>query len=161
MSARAGSERDRATWRWCGAAAAIALALALGCGGSESQTPDAMVSALCLEATQHSDIEWLQTFVFTPGCASGRDCHNFRTPAAGLSLDIGETEAAVVGQPSTRVPGETLVIPGDPQNSHLMVTMGSYTGENPSGLMPPGAEPLCIEMREAVERWIAALPTSQ
>lgn len=133
----------------------IALAtLAVACGEDEE---DPMVSPECQEATEHSDLDWLQTFVFTPGCAQGRTCHNFNTPIVGISLDIGDTEAALIDQPSVRVPSETLVIPGDPENSFLMVILGSRDGENPAGLMPP-EDALCVEKRDAIERWIAALP---
>jgi hypothetical protein len=143
------------------AAAALALAsLALSaCSDDTGGQPDAMVSPACLEASDHSDLTWLQENVFTPSCAAFSACHQGgATAAQGLNLEAGNTEANLVNVTSNRFPDETLVIPGDPQNSYLMVVLGSYPGTlSERGTMPPNNPLLCIEKRQAVERWIQSL----
>lgn len=121
---------------------------------------DAAISPACLEAQGHSDLDWLQANVFTPSCAAFSACHQGAANAAnGLNLEAGNTETNLVGMPSVGFPGETLVIPGDPQNSYLMVVLGSYPGElSAFGTMPPNNPLLCIQKREAIERWIMELP---
>lgn len=154
------------------AAALVALvALAGGCGddGGTADTdagdrPDAAdlpdaPSALCTEATMHSDLQWIQDNVFTPSCAAFAACH--RGPAIqaqGLNLEAGSAEADLVDHPSGRFTDRILVVPGDPEASYLMVALGTYTGPlSDTGVMPPMFGPLCVEIRDAVERWITSL----
>lgn len=131
-----------------------------GCGDDDGGgEPDAMLSAACAEADSQSDLQWIQDNIFTTSCAVASSCHG--TPGAqGLDLTAGVAEAELVGQMSGRFTDKTLVVPGDPANSYLMVVLGSYEGElSASGTMPPGVDVLCEQKREAVERWIMSLPT--
>ncbi len=118
------------------------------------------VSASCVAATEHSDLEWIQQEIFTKSCAGFSACHMGEArSAAGLNLEAGMAQAALVGQPSTLQPSYELVVPGDPQASYLMIILGHYDG--PRRLtMPPGNPLLCEEKREAITRWIRSLDNS-
>lgn len=70
----------------------------------------------------------LQDEIFTITCVQ---CHGgSNTPAAGLYLTADRSYAALVGQPSMRVEGGTLVIPGDSKSSvlHKVINSGYETG---------------------------------
>lgn len=121
-------------------------------GDGSITEPDAMVMLTdCEEATLHSDLAWLQQKVFTPSCATA-GCH-----ASGMSLAAGQTHASLVNRASSIASGWTRVVPGSVATSYLVVALGRGTGPTPpSGTMPLGALPLCVEKLEAIERWIAA-----
>jgi hypothetical protein len=151
------------TIRTPGRASALAFTLAAlalaACSDDTGGEPDAMISPACLEANDHSDLAWLQDNVFTPSCAAFSSCHQGgATAAQGLNLEAGNTEANLVGVNSNRFPDQILVVPGDPQASYLMVVLGSYEGTlSDRGTMPPNNPLLCIEKRQAIERWIQSL----
>jgi len=110
----------------------------------------------CQEAMQHSDLTWLQEKVFTPSCATAM-CHSGADPAVGLNLDAGRTFNNLVNKNASTVTGWKRVIPNELATSYLVVAFGRMPGPPPrDGFMPIGADPLCIEKLEAVERWILA-----
>ncbi len=126
------------------------------CGGSETGSS----SASCDEAVDHSDLEWIQENVFTPSCASFNACHKGDAlSAGGINLEAGMTESELVNKTSVTFPAETFVVPGDPDNSYLMVLLGSREGpiDPMIGTMPFKNPLLCEEKRDAVERWISSL----
>jgi hypothetical protein len=131
-----------------------------GCGGDDDgDTPDAGISPSCMEATQHSDLAWIQENVFTPGCSAFNACHKGAAgQAGGLSLEAGQTIPQMVGVDSDLFPQYKRVAAGDPANSYVMIIMGQYQGPlNPDvGTMPLNNPLLCEEKRDAVERWIMA-----
>jgi hypothetical protein len=135
--------------------ATLALALA-GCPSDDIAEPiDA--SASCLEANNHSDLGWIQDNIFTGSCSNFVACHRgAASQAGGLSLEPGRSHAELVNQRSSRFPDWTLVIPGDPEMSYLMVALGRYPGPLvPSvGTMPFNSRLLCKEKLDAIERWI-------
>lgn len=137
--------------------ALASLALA-GCPGDDIEGPiDA--SAICLEARNHADLDWLQDNVFTGGCSNFVSCHKGAATQAGrLSLERGRTHDSLVNQPSTRFPTWKLVVPGDPAMSYQMVVLGQYPGplDPRIGTMPYNSRLLCQEKRDAIERWIVA-----
>lgn len=143
----------------------LVLALSSACGDDTSvnqpdaSTVDAAPSPSCLEAVNHSDLEWLEDNVFTPSCAAFSPCH--KGPAAsagGLNLEAGNVERNLAGEPSLSFPERTLVVPGDPDNSYLMVVLGSREGPLPDeGTMPYNNPLLCSQKRAAIERWIVSL----
>jgi hypothetical protein len=147
-------------------AAVFAACVLCACGddgngaGPDAMRADAAISPACLEAENHADLEWLQDNVFTPSCAAFAACHQGAANAArGLNLELGNTEGNLLGVESVGFPGEILVVPGDPGSSYLMVAVGSYPGELSNfGTMPPNNPVLCIQKRQAIERWIAGLP---
>lgn len=153
----------------------VSLAVIIGCGTSvggdddavDAGTPDA--SASCIEAASHSDLEWIQDEIFTRSCSGFTSCHKgSASSAAGLNLEAGMTEANVVNMPALSEPAALddwlLVVPGDPANSYLMVLIdhdskgGRFSGPLPeAGTMPYNNPLLCLEKRQAVERWINSL----
>lgn len=68
----------------------------------------------------------VQSQVFSSTDSAGRaaciNCHTDqgRTPSAGLVLREGASFNAVVGVPSRNKPGETLVVPGNPDASYIV-----------------------------------------
>jgi hypothetical protein len=117
---------------------------------------DAPPLTLCEEATLHSDLAWLEANVFVPSCATV-GCHTGANPSVGLWLDAGRVYNNLVDKPSSTKPGWVRVVPGSIAQSYLMVAFGRVDGPEPrSGFMPLGTEPLCTEIHEAIERWIAA-----
>lgn len=144
------------------ALAPCALALCAVACSDESSPLDAgidAISATCMEATQHSDLTWIQDKVFQTSCAGFRDCHQgAAVDAAHLSLERGQTHAQLVNIDTEFVTPFKRVLPGDPANSYLMIIMGSYPGplKEDVGTMPYNSPLLCKEKRDAVERWILA-----
>jgi hypothetical protein len=129
-------------------------------------------SAECLEAENHSDLEWIQDNIFTGTCALSASCHSgAATLAQDLNLEPGNAEADLVGVPAQGdfAEGLNLVEPGDPDNSYLMVVLGQFGTDDPrlpedsAGdkiTMPDsstGLDILCQEERDAIARWISSL----
>jgi hypothetical protein len=105
--------------------------------------------------------------VFTPSCSRFSACHQGRALMAGeLSLEAVDapaqppdqyTFAELINVPSALFgkDGWIRVVPGDPENSYLMVALGQYPGPlSEAGTMPYNSPLLCQEMRDAIERWI-------
>lgn len=137
---------------------ALGLVVVNACGDDTSAVDAAPPDAdpLCLEAVNHSDLEWIQENVFTPSCARFPACHQGKAPMAGeLSLEAGETHAELVGIESSLFPQFDRVVPGDASASYLMVQLGSVDGPlTEAGTMPYNSPLLCQEMRDAIARWI-------
>lgn len=103
----------------------------------------------------------IQREIFNTQDSSGRlactPCHTNvgRTPAGNLNLVDGASYAALVGRPSALKPGETFVIPGDPDNSYLVKKLEGAAGIN--GLrMPRNNGPFLTQGQMLViRRWIA------
>lgn len=102
----------------------------------------------------------IQQEIFNTQDSSGRlsciQCHTNvgRTPAGGLNLVEGTAFGALVGRPSALKPGETFVIPGDPDNSYLVKKLEGAAGIN--GLrMPRNNGPFLTDGQMLViRRWI-------
>ena len=104
----------------------------------------------------------IQRDIFSASDSSGRtactSCHIPGGPANGTGLfltDAPTSYAALVGRGSRLKPGETLVIPGDPDNSYLVRKLEG--GPNINGLrMPRNTGPFLTEGQMLViRRWIA------
>jgi hypothetical protein len=108
----------------------------------------------CQEATQHSDLAWIQQKVFSVSCLAG--CHSGSNPDARQDLSPGASYANLVNVPSTQYSGWTRVVPGAPDRSMLMVQLGGEVGPELEGTMPWGQPKLCDEEIDAIRRWIAA-----
>lgn len=118
------------------------------------------LSASCQEATNHSDLDWIQTEIFDKSCSAFNVCHKGAAASAGgLNLEAGNSAERLVGQPSTIFPDWDLVVPGAPSESYLMVILGQADGPIDPGVgnMPSNSLLLCREKREAVERWIESI----
>jgi len=150
---------------------AFVVATLVACTPSETVSGDAAgeASPACLEATQHSDIAWIEQNVFVPSCVFG-DCHsgNNQTKQSMIDLHVGQARAHLLGVQSMLDPTRTLVVASAPRQSWLIVMIGQIqpadadppAGPLPAeiGTMPQGTagELLCAEKRDAIERWIAA-----
>jgi hypothetical protein len=137
----------------------LAMLLLTACSGG-SEGPDAGppdANPFCLEAEGHSDLAWIQEHIFTPSCADFRACHQGRALEAGeLSLEAEDAHEQLVGVESNLFSEYQRVVPGEPENSYLMVILGHIDGpiDEKVGTMPYNSPLLCTEMREAIERWI-------
>src|SRR6187551_1008116 len=108
----------------------------------------------CEQAVYHSDLPWIQTYVFDVSCTT--KCHGETPPAAGMSLKPGEARAAMVNVVSHHDANWIRVAPGQPAKSMLMVQLGGEPGPALEGFMPWGMPKLCVEKIDAIRRWIAA-----
>lgn len=119
--------------------------------------PDAASAVtICDQAKTHSDFAFIQQHIFTPSCATAM-CHSGPDPEVGLNLSAGEAYANLVNKGASTVTGWTRVTPGTLATSYLAVSLGRAEGPPPrDGYMPLGADPLCLEKLEAIERWILA-----
>ena len=147
----------------------LCLSLALACGDDAAPAePDATPmfdatppSPSCLEAENHSDLAWIQSEILTPSCANFSVCHMGNASSAGnLNLEAGNSETNMVNVDSVRITDFKLVVPGDPDNSYLMVILGDVEGPLTDGIgtMPFNNPTLCQQKQDAVRRWIGTLP---
>ncbi len=131
--------------------------MVVGVSDAAASEPDAIVELTeCQEAMQHSDLAWIQQKIFTPSCATA-ECHAGSDPEVGLNLEAGRAYANLVNKNASTVQGWQRVVPGTLATSYLVVAFGRADGPPPrDGFMPLGANALCVEKLEAVERWILA-----
>jgi hypothetical protein len=139
-----------------------------GGGGGDDDMVDAAPTPACVEATTYQNLANIEEKIFKLSCVfSG--CHNGGATDAGkLNLKTGMAHAELVGVPSEVDDKFLLVVPGNPEQSYLMVMLGEIapgaadpaTDPPPTsiGLMPQGTGGLllCPEKRAAVRRWIVA-----
>ena len=145
------------------------IALLASCNGGGASDPDASPpdaegpSPSCIEAADHSDLEWIQDNVFSRSCSAFTSCHKGNATSAGdLNLEEGNTFENVVGVPSDVFSGMDIVEPGVPEESYMLVILGHYGEDDPRidpeiGTMPFNNQRICQEKRDAIERWILAL----
>ncbi|HET7202624.1 MAG TPA: hypothetical protein VFI92_04595 [Steroidobacteraceae bacterium] len=103
------------------------------------------------------DLASIQANVFTPVCAP---CHSGAGAPQGLQLDAENSYAALVGVPSSEVPGLLRVEPGEPDSSYLVQKL---EGRASVGARMPLGQPALPEATILVIRqWIqdGALPDS-
>lgn len=150
--------------------AVLVFVLSSACGTEPSRpdtAPDAAVVSMpdasgapltvCQQATQHSDLTWIQDNVFTSTCAVAH-CHAEDNQAGGLVLATGMSHDYLVNRASTVQTTMMRVLPGDPANSYLLIALGGEPGNPPEGTVMPwgGAQTLCGEEIDAIKRWVAA-----
>jgi hypothetical protein len=155
--------------------ATLLLVSVVSCGGGggddggDDGGDEGSVTPECMEATEHSDLPWIQEEIFTPNCANFVACHSGdANQALGLNLEAGNAEGNLVGQEAQAetAGGLNLVEPGDPENSYLLVMLGQFGEDDPRippdaagdpDTMPQNSPLLCQEKRDAIERWITDL----
>lgn len=128
---------------------------------------DAAISPSCQEATMHSDLAWIENNVFKQSCIfSG--CHNGAGTAGALDLRAGMSHATLVNVDSALDPTRKLVVPNAPDQSYLLMMIKHIApGDmNPPANPPPedigfmpqnaGGATMCIQKREALQRWVEA-----
>jgi hypothetical protein len=151
---------------------AALIAALVGCGEPSNSFRDAAVDTLspsCAEAVSHSDFAWLETNIFVVSCVFST-CHNGADTGVASKIDLraGQAYTHLVGAVSDLEPTRMLVVAGAPARSYLLVMLGQIQPQdadppaNPIrsdiGTMPQGnsGQLLCVEKRDAIERWIAA-----
>lgn len=105
--------------------------------------------------------------IFSTSCAvAATSCHASVGRQAGLDLSAGVAYGAIVGRSSTQVPRLQLVNPGNPDQSYLLLKIGTAyqmlpecqgPGFGPCGTPMPmvGGSPLSPTDRDTIRRWIA------
>ncbi len=94
----------------------------------------------------------LQTEVFAPTCALSASCHGGSAPKEGLDLSAS-IWAHIVNRPSTQVPEQMLVVPGDPDASYLYEKV-SRPMPAKGVRMPNTSPPLEDRALTALREWI-------
>lgn len=124
-------------------------------GSDAPSTPDTSFASGCKVTPHLSSIEQQ---VFVPKCATSA-CHGAAKPSGSLDLHKGKAYTELVGviAASTGAAGWTRVVPGDPDQSFLVVKLtGPLAGQGK--LMPVGAsaavDPDCTIA--AIRAWIQA-----
>ncbi|MEQ1507146.1 MAG: hypothetical protein ABMB14_33265 [Myxococcota bacterium] len=118
-------------------------AIAAGCGG------DAGSSTATGDAPTFAEI---RDEILVPSCGFS-SCHGSGTGDLTISAD-GDVYAALVDVPSVGSPGETLVVPGDPDASYLVAKLEGAAGiEGDPMPAPSGLDPAEVDR---IRAWIAA-----
>jgi hypothetical protein len=122
-------------------------------------------SSVCMEATTHSDLAWIEDKVFNVSC-NFSTCHASAAAPGKLDLRPMFSHDALVNVASMVEPSRKLVVPNDVEASYLMLMlqavppgMASPPGSPPPsdiGFMPQNAKPLCCQKLDVIERWIMA-----
>lgn len=121
-----------------------------------------MVIAALLVACNHpATLTEVQDEVFTPSCAFS-SCHGGN--AGGLSLEAGDSYAALVGvpaagidattNPDVDVSGEILVIAGDAENSYLIKKLRIGAVGIKGSPMPDGTSGTDDDRVDLIASWI-------
>lgn len=135
--------------------------LVLAACGTDA-TPGGHPSAACAEAEGYQNLASIETNVFAVSCQFS-SCHGGTVNAPDLRA--GKAHAALVGVTSHLDPTRTFVVPGNPEQSFLLVMLGAVApndmspplGAVPSpGVMPLASTKLCDEKLDAIRRWIEA-----
>ena len=84
-------------------------------------------------------------------------CHLTGQEAGKMALTPGAAHASLVGVRAEGAPGLTRVIPGDPDNSYLVMKLeGTHIARGGAGAqMPFGAPPIASGEIAMIRRWIA------
>lgn len=125
-----------------------ALALMIGCGGEGDDSPSPTV-------TPTAPVTYARVWneVLLPSCAFS-SCHGAAQGTGGLKLTEEGSVEAMVNQPSTGLSSETLVVPGDADNSYLIKKLRGESGLAGDPMPPPAG--LDAERLALVEAWIHA-----
>ena len=118
----------------------------------------------CIDAIAEENFgnfDWIQEHIFTPSCATSTSCH---VNVQNMDLREGIAFDEMINVPTTSINNAIRVIPGDPTNSSLLITIdhdsqnGRFSGDLPLiGTMPPNQDLLCLEKRQTIEQWIQLL----
>lgn len=79
------------------------------------------------QPTETVTLAQLSAEIFTPRCAiSG--CHSGGFPTGNMSLEVSRIASQIIGVPSSGKPGETRIVPGEPDNSYLLKKLRGVSG---------------------------------
>jgi hypothetical protein len=121
-------------------------------------------SQLCVDATMHADLAWLEQKVFAASC-NFSGCHGSATDLGKLDLRAGTSHDHLVGVSSMIDRTRQLVVPGNVEASYLMLMLRDVPPAmaDPPAAPPPGSigympasapSGLCCQKLDAFERWI-------
>jgi hypothetical protein len=97
-----------------------------------------------------ADLQSIQDNVFTPICTR---CHIGASAPEGLRLDAADSYNLLVGVPSAEVPSLLRVMPGDPDESYLVLKLQGSAGIV-GGQMPFGGPYLPQSTIDVIRQWI-------
>jgi hypothetical protein len=97
-----------------------------------------------------AELQSIQDNVFTPICTR---CHIGASAPEGLRLDAADSYSLLVGVPSAEVPSLLRVMPGDPDESYLILKLQGSAGIV-GGQMPLGGPYLPQATIDAIRQWI-------
>jgi methionine-rich copper-binding protein CopC len=97
-----------------------------------------------------AELQSIQDNVFTPICTR---CHIGASAPEGLRLDAADSYNLLVGVPSAEVPSVLRVMPGDPDESYLVLKLQGSAGIV-GGQMPLGGPYLPQSSIDAIRQWI-------
>jgi hypothetical protein len=137
-------------------AALLALSLAVGCeepgGGPAGPGDGGGGPELDAGPGEGCDDVTPAAMIFATSCATSGACHVTGGQYPDLTRDA---LAMLAGAPSMGMPGETLIVPGEPEQSWLYRKVSGMQGATGGLLMPIGsAEP--IDGMPVLEAWIRA-----
>jgi methionine-rich copper-binding protein CopC len=143
--------------RWNGRPRGLALLALLACAGCAGNGAglDQNGQPIGSEASGASgpltaDLQSIQDNVFTPICTR---CHIGASAPEGLRLDAADSYNLLVGVPSAEVPSVLRVMPGDPDESYLVLKLQGSAGIV-GGQMPLGGPYLPQSTIDAIRQWI-------
>ena len=150
-------------------AASLVAALVYGCsngddpatgGGCKDYVPPTSFDAQNPKVSLSRDL----MPIFKQSCAFTA-CHGLEGSNNGVYLgqDPAKVHASLVGAPASELPSMSLVTAGDARNSYLMrkvdgsqCTLDAQCVDKSCGQsMPRGEQPLPVETRDTIRRWIA------
>jgi hypothetical protein len=130
----------------------VVLLLTAGCGGGGGSDGSVTVPVT-------STFERLQEEVFDVSC-SADSCHSSVGRAGDLVLEPGHSWDYLVGEPPSNAVaaahGWLRVMPGEPDQSFLVMKLADTLAAGEGVFMPYGAAPLTSETVEVVRAWVAA-----
>jgi hypothetical protein len=140
-----GRSLSRALWH---CRVMLALVAAAGCGGGSSSG-----------GSQTSTFERIQTEVFDVSCTSS-SCHSSVGQAGDLVLEAGSSWTSLMNHaPSNHSAsghGLMRILPGDPNNSFLLMKLTDNLAAGEGAPMPYNTAPLDAATVEIIRDWIAA-----
>ena len=126
------------------------------------------ISPACTDAPNHDDFTFVKAKIFDANCF-GSACHEASGSAKlKFSKDVSQSDSYtnLMGYQSTVDPKYTVIVPGDPAASYMMLMIQKIP---PAGMSPPAGAPpknigympqanpvLCCQKLDAIERWIMA-----
>jgi hypothetical protein len=95
--------------------------------------------------------------IFTARCALS-NCHIGSSPAASMNLGEGQAHSNIVNVTSTQVPALNRVLPGNPEQSYLVLKIEGRAGEvgGVNTQMPLANCCLTSSQISAIREWITA-----
>jgi hypothetical protein len=143
---------------------------AANANGRLCPTPTTTQTCTDAEAMQTVTLSWVQSSIMKPKCTF-MSCHDGGvTPQGKMDLtSAAMTYAHLVNGASVLDPSRKLVVPGNIQQSFLMVMIGAIKPEEADpplsaipkdtngkfvGLMPMSSTVMCCQKLDAIGRWI-------